>query len=214
MHGVNDFTDVIDACAAGGVHFHHIDVPTFHDGDAVFAFSAGFGRRAACTIGADAVHAFGDDPRGRSFPGAANASHDEGLGNSVGLERVLQRADHRLLPDQISKGFGPVLAGQNLVILFGSIAHLGLRGIRDAWVRSPTYAERRGASSGLELVDGVLDQPENDSDAGGAGGKQYGNAGKITGLAGFGVMFGETIISHFCLVARRPEQHDCHEQEQ
>jgi hypothetical protein len=33
----------------------------------------------------------------------------EGLRDAVGLERVLQRAHHRVLPDQIGKGLGRYL---------------------------------------------------------------------------------------------------------
>ncbi len=85
------------------------------DGHAMFAVAAGVGRRAALAVGADAVHALGDDPRGGGLAGAADAGQDEGLRDAVGLERVLQGAHHGVLADQVGKGFGPVFAGQNLV---------------------------------------------------------------------------------------------------
>ena len=57
------------------------------------------------------------------LPVPADARHDEGLGDAVGQKRVFQRADHRLLPDQIGEGFGPVFPGQHLVGLRGRVGH-------------------------------------------------------------------------------------------
>jgi len=54
----------------------------------------------------------GDDPRCRRFTGPADAGHDKRLRDTIRLERVFQRAHHRVLPDQIGKGFRPVFAGQ------------------------------------------------------------------------------------------------------
>ena len=116
MHTVDDFADVANAGAAGGVHLHHIDMAAFHDCGAMFALPARLGCRAAVAIRPDAVHALGDDPRGRGFAGAADARHDEGLRDAVGLKGVLQRAHHRILTDQIGKGFGAVFAGKNAIL--------------------------------------------------------------------------------------------------
>ena len=88
MHAVDNFANIVHTGAAGGIHFHHVNVPAFHDRSAVFTFPAGFGCRPAAAIFTDTVHAFGNDPRGGGFAGAANAGHDKGLGNAVGFKGV------------------------------------------------------------------------------------------------------------------------------
>ena len=124
MHRIDDFADIADAGVTGGVHFHHVDVAALHDGCAMLADAAGFGRWATCSIRTDAVHPLGDDACRRGFASAADARHHKGLGNAVRLKRVFQRADHRILAHQINKGLGPVFAGQNL-ISGGSVSHEG-----------------------------------------------------------------------------------------
>ena len=93
----------------------------FHDGNAVLALAARFGRRAASAVRSNAVHAFGDDPRGGGFARAADARHDKGLRDAVRLKRVFQRAHHGVLPDQIGKGFRPVFAGEHAVLAGWSV---------------------------------------------------------------------------------------------
>ena len=115
MHRIDDFANVGDACVRCGVHLHHIDVSPFHDRGAVFALPARGSRRPAGAINADAVHALGDDPRGRGFTCAPDARHHKGLRNAVRLERVFQRAHHGVLAHEVGKGFGSVFAGQNLI---------------------------------------------------------------------------------------------------
>ena len=112
MHAVDDLADIADAGVRCGVHLHHVDVAALHDGDAMFADPAGFRRRPAVAVRPDAVHPLGDDPRCRRFTGPADAGHDKRLRDTIRLERVFQRAHHRVLPDQIGKGFRPVFAGQ------------------------------------------------------------------------------------------------------
>ncbi len=130
MHGIDDFADVADTGAAGGIHFHHVHMAAFHDGHAMFALAAGVGGGAAGAVRPDAVHALGDDPCGCGFAGAADARHDERLRDPVRFERVFQRADHGLLSDQIDKGLGPVFARQNAIGCRGVFGHGPAIGIR------------------------------------------------------------------------------------
>jgi hypothetical protein len=37
------------------------------------------------------------------------------VGDAVALDRVAERADHRLLPDQLGKGLRPVFAGEHAI---------------------------------------------------------------------------------------------------
>ena len=127
---VDDFADIADAGARGGVHFHHIDMSAGGDGKAGLAGPARLGGRGAAAVRADAVQPLGDDPGGGGFSGAPNAGHDECLGDPVGGEGIFQGPDHRLLPDQIGKGFRPVFAGEDLVGFgrCGSVWHLASAG--------------------------------------------------------------------------------------
>ncbi len=95
----------------------------FGDGDAVFALAARLNRRLARAIGADTVHALGNDTRCGRLADAANAGHHKGLRDPVAFKRVFQGADHGLLPDQIGETFGPVFARQNLIGFFGALGH-------------------------------------------------------------------------------------------
>ncbi|CAM4389077.1 hypothetical protein PARU111607_16605 [Palleronia rufa] len=97
------------------VHLHHVHVAPFGDGAAGLARAAGADRGAALPVRADAIHPLGDDPRGGGLSGAADAGHDEGLGDAVGLERVAEHPHHGVLADQIGEGLGAVLAGKDLV---------------------------------------------------------------------------------------------------
>ena len=112
MHAVDNLADVADAGVGCGIHLHHVDVAALHNGDAMFANTAGVCRRPAIAVRPDAVHPLGDDPRRGGFTGPADAGHDERLRDAIRLERVFQRAYHRVLTDQIGKGFRPVFAGQ------------------------------------------------------------------------------------------------------
>ncbi len=115
VYAFDDFSDIIHAGAAGGVHFHNIDVTPLHDSDTVFAFPAGIGCWAACPVRPDAIHTFGDDTRGRGFSRPPNAGHDKGLGDPIRFKCISQCAHHRILPHKIRKSFGAVFAGKDLV---------------------------------------------------------------------------------------------------
>ena len=126
MHGINDFTHVIHAGARCCIHFHHVHMTAFGNGAAGIAFAARFGRGAACTIRPDTVQPLGNDPRRGGFARSTNARHHERMRNPVRREGVFQRAHHRLLADQIGKGFGAVFAGKHLIGGRGGVGHFGL----------------------------------------------------------------------------------------
>ena len=115
MNGINDFADIAHPGATGRVHLHHIDMAAFGNGAAGFALATRLGRGTAGAIGADAVQPLGDDACGRRLAGATDAGHDEGMRDPVGGKGVFQCANHRLLADQIGKGFGAVFPRQNLI---------------------------------------------------------------------------------------------------
>lgn len=122
MHRVDDFADVGDTCIRRGIHLHHVNVPPFHDSHAMLAFAARLCCGLAVSVGADAVHAFGDDPRGSGFAGPANTRHHKRLRDPIGLKRVFERAHHRVLADEINKGLGAVFAGEDLI--GGGVGHV------------------------------------------------------------------------------------------
>ena len=126
---VDDLADVADAGARGRVHLKHVDMAALGDGHAVLARAAGIGGRPPGAVGADAVHALGDDPGGGGLSDAAYSGHDEGVRDSVRLEGVLQRADHRVLADQVGECLRAVLARQNLVGWGGGIVHRRASGL-------------------------------------------------------------------------------------
>ena len=97
--------------------------------------AAGFDRGAALTVGADAVHALGDDPRGGGFAGAANAGHDEGMGDAARFEGVREGAHHGVLADEIGKDLGPVFPGQHLIVLRLFVGHCVFRMNRPVQLR-------------------------------------------------------------------------------
>ena len=114
-HRINNFANIANAGAAGGIHLHHVDMAPLHDGRAMLAAATGVDGWAACAIGTDAIHALGNDARSGGLAGSANARHDEGLGDAVGFKGIAQGLDHSVLPNQIGKGLWAVFARQNLI---------------------------------------------------------------------------------------------------
>lgn len=115
MHAVDNLADVADTCSRCSVHFHHVDMAAFHDCGAVLTLSTWFSRWPASPVGPDAVHAFGDDPGRGCFPGSPNPGHDESLRDPIRFKRVLERAHHRVLSNEVDKGLWPVFAGEDLI---------------------------------------------------------------------------------------------------
>ena len=127
VNGINHFAHITHACARCCVHFQHIHMPPFGNGDAWLADAARLGRGAARTIGANAIEPLGDDSRRGGFARAADARHHKGMGNAIGGEGVFQRAHHRLLPDQIGKSGGAVFARQHLIGFLARFGHIALQ---------------------------------------------------------------------------------------
>ena len=61
------------------------------------------------------VERAGEDARGRGLADAAHAGEDPGLRDAAGLERVRERAHHRVLADQVVEGRRAVFARQHAV---------------------------------------------------------------------------------------------------
>jgi protein tyrosine phosphatase (PTP) superfamily phosphohydrolase (DUF442 family) len=127
-------------------------VPALHDRHAMLALATRLGRRAAGAIRADTVHPLGDDPRGGGFAGATDARHDEGLRDPVGGKGILERADHRILPDQIGKCLRPILSGENLIWFGGGFGHSALRPVLQSTVMGGRAEVHREGASMAEFV--------------------------------------------------------------
>ena len=116
-HALDDLAHVVDAGARGRVHFLHIDMAGFGDGDARLAHAAGMnGGVGPLAVRPDAVERPGDDARGGRLAYAANARQHEGMGDPPGGEGVGQGADQRLLADQAGEILRAVFARQHLVL--------------------------------------------------------------------------------------------------
>ncbi len=102
---------------AGGVHLDHVDMAAFGDGAARLADAAGGDGRATVPIRTDTVQRLGNQPRGRGLADPAHAGHQERMGQAVALDRVAQRLDHRVLPDQGVEGLRPVFARKDAIRL-------------------------------------------------------------------------------------------------
>ena len=100
----------------GGVHFLHVDMARFGDGDAGLADAARLdGRLAALAVRADAVERAGDDARRGGLAHAAHAGQHEGMGDAPGGKGVGQRPDQRFLADQPGEIGGAVFARQHAI---------------------------------------------------------------------------------------------------
>ena len=129
-HAVDQLAHVVDAGAGRGVHLQHVDVAALGDPDAVRALAAGLGRRLTAAVRADAVERPGDDPRGGGLADAANPGQEEGVRDAAGAQRIGQRADQRLLADQLGQALRPVGPRQDPVgiraLTAGRVGALGV----------------------------------------------------------------------------------------
>ena len=148
---VVDLAHVVDAVVRGGVHLDDVDVPALHDRLAMHADRWHFDcRRGDGAIGKLVVERTGEDARRRGLADAAHAGEDPGLRDASSLERIRDRAHHRILADQIIEGRGTILASEHAVGRIGrrpiveDESRLGLvRGVAHNAIRS---AARRGSS--------------------------------------------------------------------
>ena len=101
---VADLADVVDAALRGGVHLDHVERGAGGDRAARVARAVRRGRRPL-----RAVEALGEDARHRGLAGAARAGEEVGLAHRVARDRVAQRPDDRLLPDDLLEALRAVL---------------------------------------------------------------------------------------------------------
>src|SRR4051812_30291361 len=85
---VDDLANVLDAGMRGGVHFDHVDMPSFSDRPAGLADVAWADRWTALTVRADAVERLGDKPRRRCLADPADAGEQERMRDPVALDGV------------------------------------------------------------------------------------------------------------------------------
>ena len=123
---VADLADVVDAALRGGVHLDHVERRA--GGDRAARVTRAVGRRRRPLR---AVEALGEDARHRGLAGAARAGEEVGLAHRVGRDRVAQRPDDRLLPDDVLEGLWTVfpvershgtIQAENGVRGFGGVA--------------------------------------------------------------------------------------------
>ena len=114
-HPFDQLAHVVDAGAAGRVHFQNVRVAPFGDGDAIGAGSAGRRCWAARAIGAGAVERQGNDPRRCRLTHPAHAGQQPGMGQAVGGDGIGEGAHQGVLADHLGEGLGSVFAGQHLI---------------------------------------------------------------------------------------------------
>src|SRR5690606_8039003 len=93
-----------------------------------------------------AVQRLGEDPRDRRLADPARAREEIGVMELVVRERVDERADHVLLPDEILEPSGPPLHCENGIAHFGTGSSAG-RGRKNEIRVSPTPAPDRAATA-------------------------------------------------------------------
>ena len=100
-----DLADVVDAALRRRVHLDDVERGAVRDRDARVARLVGVRRRAL-----RAVQRLREDARQRRLARAARAGEEVRLTHLAGGDRVLQRADDRLLADDLVEVLRPVLA--------------------------------------------------------------------------------------------------------
>ena len=101
-----DLADVVDPPLRGGVHLDHVERAAVRDREADGARLVGRGRRAGRS---GAVERLREDPRHRRLAGPARPREEVRLAHLAVLDRVLQRPDDRLLPDDLVEPLRAVL---------------------------------------------------------------------------------------------------------
>src|SRR4029079_10015163 len=101
---VADLADVVDAALRGGVHLDHVERGARSDRATGMAGAVGRRRRPL-----RAVEALGEDARHRGLAGASGPGEEVGLAHGVRPDRVAQRPNARLLPDNLLEALRAVL---------------------------------------------------------------------------------------------------------
>ena len=99
-----DLSDVVDPTLRRRVHFDDVERRAARDRHARVAHLVGSGRRPL-----NAVQPFREDPREGRLPGAAGPGEQVGLTDLSGGDRIPERADDRLLPDDLVEVLRSVL---------------------------------------------------------------------------------------------------------
>ncbi len=129
-HRLDDLARIVDTGVRRSVHLDHIDMLPLRDRHAVAAHPAGRHRRPAQAVGPDAVQRLGDDPRSRGLADPAHPRQQPGLRQPVAGNRIRQRGNNRLLPDQRIESRRPVFPGQHAIgRIFGEQAHAPVSGL-------------------------------------------------------------------------------------
>ena len=121
-HLFDDLANIVDTRMRGGVHFDHVDMAAFHDRLAMLARHGEIDCRFIdldCLV----VKRARQNSRGRRLADTAHAGQHPRLRDAPGFERIGQRANHRLLADQIVKILRAIFAGEHAI---GAICHFGV----------------------------------------------------------------------------------------
>ena len=105
-----DFADGVDAVVAGAVDFEHVHGGAGGDFAAAVAGVAGINGGAGF-----AIEAFGEDPGGGGFSGAAGADKEVGVGDAVALDGTGQGIGDMGLAHHVGEALGTVFAGDDFV---------------------------------------------------------------------------------------------------
>ena len=118
-HRLDDLAHIVDAGVAGGVHLDHVDVAALGDRPARLTDPARVDRRPPLPVRPDTVQRLGDQPRGAGLADPAHPGHQERMRQPLARDRVGQRGDHRILPDQLRERLRAVLAREHAIGLRG-----------------------------------------------------------------------------------------------
>ena len=132
-----DLADVVDAALRRRVHLDHVERRAVRDRDARVARLVRVRRRPL-----RAVQPLREDARERRLPGAARPGEDVRLPHLPRGDRVLERADDRLLPDDLVEVLRAVLAVEG-----GHASIQAELGSRCARARSPKPSRSRPSCS-------------------------------------------------------------------
>ena len=112
-HRLDDLADVVDPGVARGVHFDDVDMPALGNCPARLANPARIDRRPARSVWPNAVERLCNQPCRRGLADPAHSSQQKPVRDPARRDRVAERPNHRLLPDQLGKALRPIFACQH-----------------------------------------------------------------------------------------------------
>ncbi len=112
LDALAQFPDIVDTTIAGGIDLDDIGRGAGIDRDTGSAMVA----RPRIRIGIETVDRFGQQTCGRRLAGASRSGEQIRMSDAIEPNRISERADDRLLPDQIAclEGLRPVFAIERL----------------------------------------------------------------------------------------------------